>query len=240
MPVTFPESSDAVLVTRVAGGDPAALAEIYRRHGGSAFRLASRLLNDQRLAEDICQDVFLSLWNSPDLYDAERGSLRSWILLKTHSRSVDSIRSGASRFTRENRELNDASVRDYDLEREVWDLTVADRIQQALAELPPNEKDAVRLAYFGGLTYREVAERLGEPEGTVKSRIRNGLKNLGRLLGDLHHDVSHAPTDPPSTANDRRFAAEHRISGDVTAQHARPAGPTITTEQKSQKRRWGR
>lgn len=85
-----------------------------------------------------------------------------------------------------------------------------------------------------------MAERLGEPEGTVKSRIRNGLKNLGRLLGDLHHDVSHAPTDSPSTVNDRRFAAEHRITGDVTAQHARTAGPTIINEQKSQKRRWGR
>ncbi len=193
MPVPFHESSDAVLVTQVARGNHGALAEIYRRHGGCAFRLASRLLNDQRLAEDICQDVFLQLWNSPDLYDPERGSLRSWILMKTHSRSVDSIRASAARFSRENRELNDAATRDYDLEREVWDLTVADRIQRALGELPPNEKDAVRLAYFGGLTYREVAQRLGEPEGTVKSRIRSGLKSLGRLLSDLHHDVSHEP-----------------------------------------------
>jgi RNA polymerase sigma-70 factor, ECF subfamily len=203
MPAPHHESSDAVLVTQVARGDHAALAEIYRRHGGSAFRLAGRLLNDQRLAEDICQDVFLNLWNAPDLFDAERGSLRSWILMKTHSRSVDSIRASASRFGRENRELNDASARDYDLEREVWDLTVADRIQQALGELPPNEKDAVRLAYFGGLTYREVAQRLGEPEGTVKSRIRNGLKSLGRLLGDLHHEATpESPNDPPATIDE--------------------------------------
>jgi RNA polymerase sigma-70 factor, ECF subfamily len=195
MSVPFHELSDAVLVTQVARGNPGALAEIYRRHGGCAFRLAGRLLNDQRLAEDICQDVFLQLWNSPDLYDGDRGSLRSWILMKTHSRSVDSIRASSARFSRENRELNDASTRDYDLEREVWDLTVADRIQRALGELPPNEKDAVQLAYFGGLTYREVAQRLGEPEGTVKSRIRNGLKSLGRLLNDLHHDGTHEP--PP-------------------------------------------
>ena len=189
MSIPLHESSDSVLVTQVARGNQAALGEIYRRHGGSAYRLASRLLNDQKLAEDICQEVFMRLWNAPHLYDAERGSLRAWILMKTHSQSVDTIRATASRFSRENRELNDPSTRDYDLEREVWDLTVADRIQRALGELPPNEKDAVRLAYFGGLTYREVAQRLGEPEGTVKSRIRNGLKNLGRLLSDLHHEA---------------------------------------------------
>lgn len=225
------ELSDAVLVTGVARGDKNSLAEIYRRHGGPAFRLASRVLNDQRLAEDICQDVFLTLWNSPEMYDAERGTLRSWLLMKTHGRSVDSVRASAARFNRENRELNDPSARDYDLEREVWDLTVADRIQRALTELPPNEKDAVRLAYFGGLTYREVAAQLGEPEGTVKSRIRTGLKNLGRLLHDLQGESA-----PESTIV--AMPDEHWHSGDgATRPNAnKPKHDAVSTK----RNRWGR
>ena len=219
MSIPYAELSDPVLVTGVARRDKGSLAEIYRRHGGSAVRLATRVLNDSRIAEDICQEVFLTLWNSPELFDAERGSLRSWILMKTHSRSVDTIRASAARTGRENRELNDPSARDYDLEREVWDLTVADRIQRALTELPATEKDAVRLAYFGGLTYREVAAHLGEPEGTVKSRIRAGLKSLGRLLHDLQGD-------PPNEVPDGR----------TQNSEIRQDRPTIS----AQKNRWGR
>jgi hypothetical protein len=98
---------------------------------------------------------------------------------------VDLARSNRSRAEREARELNDRSALGADLEREVWQLAVADRIQQALEALPMNERRAVQLAYFGGLSYREVASELGEPEGTVKSRIRSALKTLGRALRDL-------------------------------------------------------
>jgi RNA polymerase sigma-70 factor, ECF subfamily len=222
----YVELSDAVLVTAVAKQQHDALAEIYRRHGGPAVRLSSRLLNDQRSAEDVCQEVFLALWKSPESFDAERGSLRSWILMKTHSRSVDIVRANAARYQRESREVNEPSKRDYDLEREVWDLTVADRIQRALTELPTNEKDAVQLAYFGGLTYREVAKELGQPEGTVKSRIRNGLKSLGRLLHDLQ-------VENPSPSRPTVDSAPKTVTELATTE----LSPRGTIDQKN---RWGR
>lgn len=184
----YTEDSDAVLVVAIGRGQQRALAEIYRRHGGQAFRLAERLLVDAKRAEDVVQDVFLQLWRDPESFDAERASLRTWLLLKTHGKAVDLIRAEAARRGREDRLLNDRTNDQLDLDREIWDLTVADRVQQALGELPENERQVITLAYFGGRTYTEVAEALGQPEGTVKSRIRKGLTTLRRSLGDLRFD----------------------------------------------------
>ena len=184
----YTEDSDAVLVVAIGRGQQRALAEIYRRHGGQAFRLAERLLVDPKRAEDVVQDVFLHLWRDPESFDAERASLRTWLLLKTHGKAVDMIRAEAARRGREERLLNDRSNDQLDLDREIWDLTVADRVQQALGELPESERQVIALAYFGGRTYTEVAEALGQPEGTVKSRIRKGLTTLRRSLGDLRFD----------------------------------------------------
>jgi RNA polymerase sigma-70 factor, ECF subfamily len=184
----YTEDSDAVLVVAIGRGQQRALAEIYRRHGGQAFRLAERLLVDAKRAEDVVQDVFLQLWRDPESFDAERASLRTWLLLKTHGKAVDLIRAEAARRGREDRVLNDRTNDQLDLDREIWDLTVADRVQQALGELPENERQVITLAYFGGRTYTEVAEALGQPEGTVKSRIRKGLTTLRRSLGDLRFD----------------------------------------------------
>jgi RNA polymerase sigma-70 factor (ECF subfamily) len=177
-------ASDASLVVSVGRYHDDALAEIYRRHAGAVFALARRLLSDRSLAEEIVQEVFLRLWNDPDRFDPDRGSLRSYLLAQCHGRSVDLIRSESSRRRREEKELTLAAESGYDLEHEVWDLAVADRVKTAMRALPDGEREAILLAYFGGHTYREVADLLDTPEGTVKSRIRAGLKRMrGELAG---------------------------------------------------------
>ena len=170
--------SDAVLVVAISRYRQEALAEAYRRHAGAVFALSRRLLVDKALAEEIVQEVFLRLWNQPEKFDHERGSLRSYLLAQCHGRSVDLLRSETSRRNREERDVRRTAEAGYDLEHEVVDLTVAEKVQEALTALPEGEREAIALAYFGGHTYREVAALLDEPEGTVKSRIRSGLKRL--------------------------------------------------------------
>ncbi len=174
----YTEASDAALVVSIGRYQQAALAEAYRRHAGASFGLAKRLLNDHSRAEEVVQEVFVRLWNEPNRYDPERGTLRSFLLAHTHGRSVDMIRADVSRRNREEREAREQAVGGYDVAREVWDMALAGHVREAMESLQQGERDAIELAYFGGLTYKEAAERLGEPEGTVKSRIRSGLKRL--------------------------------------------------------------
>ena len=174
--------SDGALVVAIGRWRQDALAEAYRRHAGAVFALARRLLQESGTAEEVVQEVFLRLWNAPDKFDPERGSLRSYLLAQTHGRAVDMLRSDVSRRRREELDARRAAGAGYDLEHEVWDLTVSDRVKEAVGTLPADERRAIELAYFGGHTYREVATMLDEPEGTVKSRIRSGLR---RLRADL-------------------------------------------------------
>jgi RNA polymerase sigma-70 factor, ECF subfamily len=174
----YADTSDAALVVAIARYQQPALAEAYRRHAGAVFALARRLLNDQAVAEEVVQEVFLRMWNYPDRYDPDRGTLRSFLLAHTHSRSVDILRSDTSRRKREERDVRASAEAGYDIEREVWDMAVSGHVREAMQALPSGERQAIELAYFGGLTYSEVARKLGEPEGTIKSRIRVGLKRL--------------------------------------------------------------
>jgi RNA polymerase sigma-70 factor (ECF subfamily) len=176
------DASDATLVVAIGRWREDALAEAYRRHAGAAYGLACRLMNDRTVAEEILQEVFLRLWNRPERFDAERGSLRSYLLAQTHGRSVDMLRSDTSRRRREERDARESPPVSDDIEREVIDMTVAEQVKEAVAALPDDEREAVELAYFGGHTYRQVAVMLGAPEGTVKSRIRSGLR---RMRGEL-------------------------------------------------------
>src|SRR5436190_8503443 len=172
------EMSDAALVVAIGRWRNDALAEVYRRHAGAVYALARRVLGEAAAAEEVVQEVFLRLWNSPEKFDSERGSLRSYLLAHAHGRSVDQLRSDTSRRRREEREVRQAAEAGYDLEHQVWDLAVADTVKVALSRIPIEERRAIELAYFGGLTYREVAVMLGTPEGTVKSRIRAGLRRM--------------------------------------------------------------
>jgi RNA polymerase sigma-70 factor (ECF subfamily) len=171
-------ASDATLVVAIARWNEPALAEVYRRHGGAVHALARRVLGSAELADDVTQEVFVALWKTPERFDSNRGSLRSFLLSIAHSRAVDQLRSQSARRSREERIAQDVATAPYDLERQVWDLYRDESVRKAVGSLPDGERRAIELAYFGGHTYREVARILGEPEGTIKGRIRSGMSRL--------------------------------------------------------------
>lgn len=179
------DAGDAALVVAIGRWREEALAEVYRRHGGAVYSLARRVLGDSGGAEEVVQEVFLRLWNHPERFDADRGSLRSFLLANAHGRAVDQLRADTSRRRREERDARETATAGYDIEHEVWDLALAEQVKAALGGLPDDEKRAIELAYFGGHTYREVATLLAQPEGTVKSRIRTGLRRLHQSLAGL-------------------------------------------------------
>ena len=178
------EVSDAALVVAVGRWHQDALAEAYRRHSGAVLALARRVLSDSARAEEVVQEVFTRLWNNPERFDPARGSLRSYLLAQSHGRAVDLLRSESSRRRREDRDAQRDTAESYDLEREVGDVIVAEQVRDAVARLTEHERQAIELAYFGGHTYREVAQLLRQPEGTVKSRIRSGMVRLRNHLGE--------------------------------------------------------
>ena len=182
MKTDWSQASDAALVVGIGRWREDALAEAYRRHGGAVYALARRVVRDTGLAEEVVQEVFVRLWTTPDRFDPDRGSLRSWLLAQAHGRTIDRLRSDSARRLREERDAQQTANAGYDVEREAWDLATADRVKDVMADLPDGERRAIELAYFDGYTYREVAKLLDTPEGTINSRIRSGLK---RMRADL-------------------------------------------------------
>lgn len=176
-------NADEHLVAGVIARDESALEGIFRAHGGAVKSIARRVLNDDDRAEDVVQDVFVTLWNSPDRFDAARGSLRTYLLTIAHRRAVDVVRSEVARAQRE--EKTPPPAAGFDLEGEIWQRTQSEMVRNAVAELGEDERRAISLAYFGGLSYVEVAKTLDQPEGTVKSRIRSGMRKLSSALEEV-------------------------------------------------------
>ncbi len=192
-------ADDAELVRAIAArgaGAEAAMAELYRRYGSMVVGLARRILGERSLAEDVAQDVFVTLWRTADRFDERRGRVRTLLLTQTHGRCVDVIRSRNARAARESRAGSEPVTPMAEIDAELIALTEAEMVRDALTQLPPDERTAIELAYFGANTYRQVAEILGAPEGTVKTRIRSGLRRLHDLLGG-------SPTDS-APKGDRR------------------------------------
>jgi len=181
-PEDITKASDAQLVTMIARYNELALAETLRRHGGAVFGLARRVLNGAAEAEDVTQEIFLRLWNQPERFDPARGTLRSFLMAQGHSRAIEIIRSVKARRRREIRDAQTAPRGSFDSQHDAWDVALAEDVKKALDVLPPEERRAIELAFFVGLTYVKVAEILDEPEGTVKSRIRSGMRRMRETL----------------------------------------------------------
>ncbi len=173
---------DAAIAAAIAAGDRLALESAFDLYGGGIKSIAQRVLRDPNLAEDVLQDVMVGFWKAPLKYDPKRGSLRTYLLTMAHRRAVDTVRSEEARFRREEKTPESVGP---NIDEEVWTRALGTTVRTALAELPDNEREAVVLAYYGGLSYVEVAKQLGSPEGTVKSRIRSGMRKLSVSLAEL-------------------------------------------------------
>ena len=174
------EPSDEQVLEAVGRGDDDALGVLYDRFGRLAFRLAFRILRDRALAEDAVQEAFLAVWRSADAYKRERAKPSTWILTVVHRRAVDLVRREQSRRGEPLEVAPEPSVGPVDEDAVLRDRRAA--VQAALTELPGEQRQALELAYYGGLTQSELAERLGVPLGTVKSRMFAGLGRLRELL----------------------------------------------------------
>ena len=184
--------SDEALVALVARGDEDALAELYDRVGRIAYGLALRVLRDERHAEDAVQEAFLQVWRSAATFRAERAKASTWILTLVHRRAVDLVR-------REERRQADpliddsAAIAPEETDEAAWLRFERERVQAALKQLPDMQREALELAYYGGFSQSELADRLGVPLGTIKSRMFAGLARLRELLDDSTQEGSWKP-----------------------------------------------
>ena len=184
---------DGQLVELVAQKDAGALEALYERYGRAAYSLARRILTDDTLAQDVVQEVFLSLWRDARRFDAGRGTVATYLLSMTHHRAVDVVRREEKlrrwRTSDEGLELEpDPKAR---VEDEVEASERRAEVRAALAELPAAQREALLLAYFGGYTQREVAALVGVPLGTVKTRMAAGMRKMKEALQDAGREEQH-------------------------------------------------
>jgi len=187
--------SDEALVAQVARGDEGALAELYDRVGRIAYGLAVRVLRDERLAEDAVQEGFLAVWHSAASFRAERAKASTWILTLVHRRAVDLVRREERRRTEPlGEELPTGSGQESEATDEAaWLRFERERVQLALKQLPDVQREALELAYYGGFSQSELAQRLGVPLGTIKSRMFSGLGRLREILDESTQEGSWKP-----------------------------------------------
>jgi RNA polymerase sigma factor (sigma-70 family) len=170
--------SDAALLALIARGDDDALAELYRRFSSIAYGLAFRILRDDALAQDAVQEAFLGVWRGAGRFTAERAKPRTWVLMLVHRRAVDLVR----REERRRVEPLDVEAPREAPQSDPDQLARRDAVRSALRRLPAEQREAIELAYYGGYTQAELAERLNQPLGTIKSRMFTGLARLRDVL----------------------------------------------------------
>ncbi|CAB4364851.1 MAG: sigma-70 family RNA polymerase sigma factor [Actinobacteria bacterium] len=173
----------AALVQRVAQGDEASFAALYDHLAAMVYGVVLRVLRDPAQSEEVAQEVFLELWRSATRFDRSKASVRTWASTVAHRRAVDRVRSEQASRERDDREAAHVATPADTVGAEVESSIDQLRVRKALAALTESQRQAVELAYFGGNTYREVAALLGVPEGTVKTRIRDGMIKLRDELG---------------------------------------------------------
>lgn len=162
------------LVARIRAGDQQAMSELYDRYAKVVYAVSLRVLQDAAAAEDVLQDVFLQLWRNPDAFDASRGSLAAWLAVISRHRSIDRLRK-----RRPEVDIEDCVIAGGpDLRDETERALVIEKVRVVLAEMNPDQRKVLELAFFQGLTHTEIAEKTGEPLGTIKTRIRSGLQLL--------------------------------------------------------------
>jgi RNA polymerase sigma-70 factor (ECF subfamily) len=167
-------NDDMRLVARIRAGDQQAMSELYDRYGKVVYAVALRVLQDAGGAEDVLQDVFLQLWRNPDAFDASRGSLAAWLAVISRHRSIDRLRK-----RRPETDIEDCVIAGGpDLRDEAEHKLMIEKVRGVLAEMSPDQRNVLELAFFQGLTHTEIAEKTGEPLGTIKTRIRSGLQQL--------------------------------------------------------------
>jgi RNA polymerase sigma-70 factor (ECF subfamily) len=188
--------SDDQLLAEIARGNAEALGALYDRYARLAIAVAYRVLGEHGAAEDTVQEAFLAVWRRVDSFDGARGTVRSWLLTIVRNGAVDRRRGRHARAFQD-ATLDDVVFRlateDEETFNEVAASVEAERVRDALATLPPEQREAIELAYFGGLTHQEIAERTGAPLGTIKGRMRLGLHKLRSNLGDLIPPDAEAP-----------------------------------------------
>ena len=174
------QGADLRLMQRIAAGDQAALATLYDRYSSALYSVAKRVLTDTGAAEEILQDVFLQVWRNASRFDPQRGSLSGWLLVTTRNRAIDRLRRRSSQGL-------DPAAEELVMPRASLETSAAQdemmaRVKAALGALAPGQREALEMAYFEGLTHTEIAERSGEPLGTVKTRLRTALQVLKKAL----------------------------------------------------------
>jgi RNA polymerase sigma factor (sigma-70 family) len=186
--VDFRDRDDRAVIDAICARDEEGLRELYRRYGTVCYSLALRITRDRSLAEDVVQEVFVAAWDRASTFEETRGSVRSWLVTQAHHRAVDVVRKETSTKRRNlvltvadpDRELPGADA----VVEEEWLSQRRGQVRAAVAQLPENQQQVLQLAYFSGMTQREIADQIGVPLGTVKSRTITGLRQLKAHLGD--------------------------------------------------------
>ena len=171
-------TSDLALVTAIRSGNQGAMAALYDRYSSIVYSVALRVLQDTGAAEDVLQEIFMQLWRNPGAFDANRGNMAAWLAVISRHRAIDALR---RRRPANNIEDLVVSV-EPDLAGDADRTRTMDKVRGALETMPSTQRSALEMAYFEGLTHVEIADKTGEPLGTIKTRIRAGLLSLRKVL----------------------------------------------------------